>query len=221
MRASEVTRFRRERRLELEDASRGRRSLTTERTSWSARIVRNDAQQGVFIATVRVDEARGRKGRLGVRRQQAEETANQLQGMRVGIGDQVGQTVAVGLDVDAAERVLVGLLAGGSDHQRRTGDSHRRRAADHDHQIAERGEVEGPANPGPMMAATVGTHPTGSTRSGSSASPRRSGGCRGLPGSGVRRHRAAGPADNRARGSGWRCARPCARRCGRSILRGR
>ena len=63
--------------------------------------------------------------------------------MRVGFvdGEVVGQTRDAGVHFGAAERFVVGLLAGGHLHQRRAGQEHLRAFLDHHHVIGHAGDV--------------------------------------------------------------------------------
>ena len=77
----------------------------------------------------------------GCQPSERDQLARHRQGAGVVVGDVLGQAGDGGVHVGAAERLVVGDLAGGGLEQRRAGEEGAAAAADHDHVVGQAGHV--------------------------------------------------------------------------------
>ena len=104
-----------------------------------AQVGRHDAEQFLGVEQ-RLDDRSGRRALLAPV-QPGDDAAADADGVELVDGEVVGQTRSAGVHLGAAERLVVGLLAGGHLHQRRAGEEHLRALLDHHDVVGHAGDV--------------------------------------------------------------------------------
>ena len=109
------------------------------RVERDAQIRRHDADQFLGVEA-RLDD-RSRRRALLAPVQPGDDAAADPDRVEFVDGEVVGQTRSAGMHLGAAERLVVGLLAGGHLHQRRPGEEHLRAFLDHHDVVGHAGDV--------------------------------------------------------------------------------